>query len=77
LIIAHGSANETEHWLNNAKDCDLGNSESIDGILKTNNEVLRMITSAISTIRSKQATRNLQEDSSEYFVDENVRSNDQ
>jgi len=77
LIIAQGSANETEHWLHTAQDCGLGSSEKIDEILKTNNEVLRMITSAISTIRSKQGTKNFREDNSEYLVDDNLNNNDQ
>src|SRR5512141_3112855 len=49
LIIAQGSANETEHWLNTAKDCQLGSVAKIDEILKLNNEVVRMITSTINT----------------------------
>ncbi len=77
LIIAQGSANETEHWLHTAQDCGLGSSEEIDEILKTNNEVLRMITSAISTIRSKQGSKNLREDKSEYLVDNNLSKDDQ
>jgi four helix bundle protein len=76
LIIAQGSANETEHWLRTAKDCGLGSSEEIDAILKTNNEILRMITSAIITIRSKQGTKNLREDNSEYLVNDNPNNND-
>jgi four helix bundle protein len=77
LIIAQGPANETEHWLHTAQDCELGASEKIDEILKTNNEVLRMITSAISTIRSKQGTKNIREDNGEYLVDDDFSDNDQ
>jgi four helix bundle protein len=69
LIIAQGSANETEHWLNTAKDCELGNIEMSDEILKLNNEVVRMITSTINTIRTKQGTKNLREDEADYVVD--------
>jgi four helix bundle protein len=32
LIIAQGSANETEHWLNTAQDCGLGPADRIDEI---------------------------------------------
>jgi len=57
LIIAQGSANETEHWLHTAQDCDLGTKEKIDEILRLNNEVVRMITTTISTVRAKQGTK--------------------
>ncbi len=36
LIIAQGSANETEHWLRTAQDCELGTNEEISEILKLN-----------------------------------------
>jgi four helix bundle protein len=72
LIIAQGSANETEHWLNAAQDCELGPKEEIEGILKLNNEVIRMITSAISTIRAKQGTKIVKEEQAEY--DSNFRN---
>ncbi len=69
LIIVQGSANETEHWLHAAQDCRLGAKEEIDEILKLNNEVGRMITSTISTIRTKQEAKNLKEKKSEYLID--------
>src|SRR4030095_13421287 len=45
LIIAQASANETEHWLHAAQDCELGSRVTIDDILQLNNEVTRMIAS--------------------------------
>ena len=69
LIIAQGSANETEHWLHTAQDCELGPSEKVNEILKLNNEVIRMITSSISTIRVNQGTRNLREYRTNYLID--------
>src|SRR5574338_1294662 len=53
LIIAQGSANETEHWLNTALDCGLGSKDRIDEILKLNNETIRMLANTISSIRAK------------------------
>jgi four helix bundle protein len=54
LIIAQGSANKTEHWLNAAKDCGLGPSKKIDEIVRLNAEVARMITSTITRfVRNK------------------------
>lgn len=69
LMIAQGSANETEYWLHTAQDCELGIKEEIEEILKLNNEVVRMITSTIITVRSKQGTKNLKEERSEYLTE--------
>lgn len=69
LIIAQASANETEHWLHVAQDCELGDKEEINKILRLNDEVVRMITSTISTIRAKQAAKNLKEEKTEYLID--------
>ncbi len=69
LIIAQGSANETEHWLHTAQDCELGTNAEINEILKLNDEVVRMITAAINTIRAKQETKNLKEEQAEYLID--------
>ncbi len=76
LIIAQGSANETEHWLHTAQDCELGSNEEISEILELNNEVVRMITAAINTIRTKQGTKNLEEEAAEYVIDSGLTNND-
>ncbi len=76
LIIAQGSANETEHWLHTAQDCELGSSGQIDEILSLNNEVIRMITSTIGTIRTKQVTKNVRDDEADYVADANHPAND-
>lgn len=67
LIIAQRSANETEHWLDTAKDCGLGPNEKIDGIVRLNVEVARMITSTITTIRAKQ--KQVIEEKADYLID--------
>jgi four helix bundle protein len=67
LIIAQGSANETEHWLHTAKDCSLGPNEKIDEIVRLNVEVARMITSTITTIRAKQ--KQVIEEKADYLID--------
>ena len=69
LIIAQGSANETERWLHTAQDCGIGSSEKIDKIMSLNNEVVRMITSTINTIRAKQGTKRIQENQADYLTD--------
>jgi len=76
LIIAQASANETEHWLHTAQDCALGNREIIDEILHLSKEVVRMITSSISTIRSKQGPKGVRESNADYITDTNVIKDD-
>lgn len=76
LIIAQGSANETEHWLHTAQDCGLGPNEKTDDILKLNDEVARMITSTINTIRANQGTKNVHEDKVDYLTDPASTNND-
>ena len=67
LIIAQGSANETEHWLHTAKDCGLGPNDKIDEALRLNNEVVKMITTTINTIREKK--KQITEENANYLVD--------
>lgn len=69
LIIAQGSANETDHWLNTALDCELGPEEKIKALILINNEVVRMLTATITTFRTKQGARNLREESASYFIE--------
>jgi four helix bundle protein len=74
LIIAQGSANETEHWLQTALDCGLGPKEKIAVISKLNNEVIGMIASSISTIRTNQGTKRIREDQAYYFTDDQTQN---
>jgi four helix bundle protein len=67
LIIAQGFANETEHWLHTAKDCSLGPDAKIDEALQLNIEVLRMIPSAINTIRAKP--KQISDENTGYLID--------
>ena len=74
LIIAQASANETEHWLHTAKDCGLGPDEKIDEVLELNLEVVRMITTTISTIRAKQ--KQITEEKADYLTDSDQLNHD-
>ena len=76
LVIAQGSANETAHWLHTAQDCGLGPHEKISEILGLNNEVLRMITSTIHTIRSKHGPKSVREENADYKTEINVNLDD-
>ena len=73
LIIAQASANETEHWLHTAQDCDAWKLvKKLTKSYSLNNEVVRMITSSISTIRSKQGSKSVQENHADYSADGNA-----
>jgi len=73
LIIARASANETEHWLHTAKDCGLGLNEKIDETLWLNNEVVKMITGTINTLREKK--QQVTEENADYLVDSDLANN--
>ena len=55
LTIAQGSANEVDHWLNVALDCEIGNSENIRRILALNTETRKMLSAAINSLRNQGA----------------------
>lgn len=66
LIIAQGSANETDHWLHTMTDIGLTSKESTEILINKNNEVRRMLTSSINTLRAKRASHNIPEETSAY-----------
>jgi len=76
LIIAQGSANETEHWLHTAQDCNLSTDKKIDEIVELNNEVVRMITTTINTIRANQGPRSVREEKTGYLTASSLINND-
>ena len=55
LIIAQGSANEVDHWLNTALDCGVGNPEKLKQILSLNTETIKMLSATINSLRSQSA----------------------
>lgn len=70
LIIAQGSANETDHWLHTILDIGLSPKEKIEELVNRNNEVRRMLTSSIHTLRSKHAGRQIRDDAHPYPVED-------
>ena len=50
-----------------------GPKEKITVISKLNNEVIRMIASSISTIRTNQGTKRIREDQANYFTDDQTQ----
>ena len=65
LIIAQGSANEVDHWLNTALDCKIGDLENIKKILTINTEIRKMLSTAIFSLRS-QASKAVHETPAPY-----------
>jgi four helix bundle protein len=61
LTIARGSANEVDHWLHTALDCNIGDPQHIQNLIKLNNETRKMLTSAINTLRKQQSGKSLRE----------------
>jgi four helix bundle protein len=68
LIIAQGSANETEHWLNTILDVGLGQKEKIQTLIDLNNEVRRMSTATINTLKAKRGSQKIREESLPHTV---------
>lgn len=61
LYIAQGSANEVDHWLQTAIDCNLGDLERNKELIHLNNETRKMLHAAINTLRERQADKLLRE----------------
>ena len=68
LIIAQGSANEVDHWLNAAIDCTIGNPENIKRILGLNIETCKMLEATIRSLRS-QGSKSVHETPAPYSPD--------
>ena len=66
LIISQGSANEVDHWLNTAFDCNLGDETKIQKLIALNTEVTKMLAGTIRTRKSRQTKRSTREDSPPY-----------
>ena len=66
LYIAQGSANEVDHWLHTALDCQIGNSTNIQRLILLNNETRKMLAATIHSLQSKRASKSLKEPSLPY-----------
>ena len=55
LIIAQGSANEADHWLNTALECEIGNAENLKRILALNLETSKMLAATINSLRNQSS----------------------
>ncbi len=54
LLIAQGSANEVDHWLHTAMDCELGSTEHLGQLIRLNTETRKMLAAAINSLQRKQ-----------------------
>jgi four helix bundle protein len=54
-IIAQGSANEVDNWLNTVLDCGIGNSDNIKRILALNLETRKMLSGSINSLRNQDS----------------------
>ena len=66
LIIAQGSANEVDHWLNTALDCSIGSPQSLHRIIYLNKETRKMLTATIKSLRTKHQVKELSETPTPY-----------
>jgi four helix bundle protein len=66
LIVAQGSANEVDHWLNTVIDCSIGNSANIKRILALNIETCKMLEATIRSLRS-QGSKSVHETPAPYY----------
>lgn len=68
LTIAQGSANEVDHWLHTSIDCQLRNGAEIKRLISLNAEVCKMLATTIRTLKSRQPTKSVREDSLPYTL---------
>ncbi len=76
LIIARASANETDHWLYTVLDFGLESKEKIQPIIETNNEIRRMISATINTLKNKRNGREAHEGRPAYDILESTTLDD-
>jgi len=68
LLVAQGSANEVDHWLNTALDCEIGNPVTIQQLINLNTETRKMLKATIDTLQRVQSEKTLHEPFSPYSL---------
>ena len=66
LVIARGSANEVDHWLNTAIDCQIGNKQNLHALIDLNNETRKMLSATINTLQKQQNRKRVGESTTPY-----------
>lgn len=69
LKIAQGSANEVDHWLHTAIDCQIGDETTIRKIIALNSETRKMIAASIISLHKSGKGKSIRESSSDYAPD--------
>ena len=68
LLIAQGSANEVDHWLNIALDCKLGVPDTLKGLLRLNDETRKMLHTTLDSLQKGQIQKSARENAALYNV---------
>ncbi len=77
LYYAQGSCNETDHWLNTCKDCQLGSESELNALINLNIEVRKLLAATLNSLQRNMAQsghKNLKEEGLEYLINENDSS---
>jgi four helix bundle protein len=61
VTISQGSANEVDHWLHTALDCNLEGEEGIGRLIELNDEIRKMLNATINTLRERQGSKTVRE----------------
>ena len=61
LTIAQGSANEVDHWLHTALDCEIGDPQLLRNLVTLNNETRKMLASTLGSLRKKHGGKSIRE----------------
>jgi four helix bundle protein len=69
LLIAQGSANEVDHWLNTALDCKLGAPDTLKGLQRLNDETRKMLHTSLDSLQKRQIQKTIRENSPLYSGD--------
>jgi four helix bundle protein len=76
LLIAQGSANEVDHWLNTALDCKLGMPDNLKNLQRLNDETRKMLYSTLSSLQKNQNAKSIREHSALYSIDDELSNLD-
>ena len=68
LKIAQGSANEVDHWLHTAIDCNIGDEKVLRHIGALNNEARKMLATTIVTLQKQSRIKTVHEPTEDYSL---------
>jgi four helix bundle protein len=68
LTISQGFANEVDHWLHTAIDCELGNNNDCLVLIDLHSEVCKMLNATIHTLKKRLDNHSIRDSSSPYTL---------